>query len=384
MNIGFDAKRAIQNNTGLGNYSRYLAGILSKHYPENHYTLFAPRRKHNAGLDAVIDRANTTLIFPRGLCSIFAPLWRMIGVKKDIRENNIDLYHGLSNELPWGMGRSGTKTVVTIHDLIFMRYPGYYKAADRCIYCLKAGYACRTADRIVAVSECTKRDIMSFFHVPEQRIVVIYQGCRSSFAQSAGEDKKKDVAARYSLPRRFLLSVGTIEERKNLMLTVRALERLPGDIHLVAVGRSTRYQEEVERYAAGHALTSRLHILNRVAADDLPAIYQLADLFIYPSFFEGFGIPIIEALSSGLPVIAARGSCLEEAGGPQSVYIDPYDARALSEAITTLLDNREQCRRMAGAGREYVKRFSDARIASDIIGLYNEVIGPQARSAYVR
>jgi glycosyltransferase involved in cell wall biosynthesis len=369
MNIGFDAKRAIQNNTGLGNYSRYVIEILSKYYPDNQYILFAPKQKENSRLSTILSRTNISFIFPRGISRTFSSLWRIMGVKKDIRKNNLAVYHGLSNELPLGIKKAGVKSVVTIHDLIFLRYPEYYKPIDRMIYRFKFRLACRKADKIIAVSECTKRDIVSFFHIPEEKIAVVYQGCHPSFRQKVSEDKRSEIREKYSLPARFILSVGSIEARKNLLLVVKALKNIP-EIHLVAVGKSTPYQLEVEKYAEKSGVQSRVHILNTVSFEDLPALYQSAALFVYPSFFEGFGIPIIEALTSEIPVIAATGSCLEEAGGPGSLYINPNNDKELSERITEVLTDKALATRMLEAGKEYVKRFSEKTIASEIISIY--------------
>jgi glycosyltransferase involved in cell wall biosynthesis len=373
MNIGFDAKRAVQNNTGLGNYSRYVIEILSEYYPGNRYFLFAPKQKDNGRLKTIRSRTNISFVFPCGMAKSFSSLWRILGIKKNIRANEIAVFHGLSNELPIGIKKNGVKSVVTVHDLIFLRYPQYYKPIDRMIYRFKFKLACRNADKIIAVSECTKRDIVSFFHIPAEKIAVIYQGCHPVFDVKVSEEKKKAVAEKYQLPPRFLLNVGSIEARKNLLLAVKALKNIPDEIHLVAVGKSTPYQKEVEEYAAKSGLTSRLHLLNNVTFDDLPAIYQSADIFVYPSFFEGFGIPVIEALTSGIPVIAATGSCLEEAGGPASIYIDPKNDRELSEQIIVLLNDKEQAKNRVEAGREYVKRFSEKTIASEIMKVYESL-----------
>jgi glycosyltransferase involved in cell wall biosynthesis len=370
MKIGFDAKRAIQNNTGLGNYSRYIIEILSKYYPDNHYILFAPRKKENSRLKTILSRANISFVFPRGISKLFSSLWRIFGIKKNIHENNIAIFHGLSNELPAGIRKTGIKTIVTIHDLIFLRYPKYYKPIDRFIYRLKFKQSCKKADKIIAVSECTKREIISFFHIPEEKIKVVYQGCHPNFHIKVSEDKKKAIAKKYCLPSRFLLNVGSIEARKNLLLAVKALKNIPEDIHLVAVGKYTPYQKKVEKYAQKSGLQSRLHILNNVTFDDLPTIYQSAMLFVYPSFFEGFGIPVIEALTTGLPVIAATGSCLEEAGGKCSIYVNPENDIELSVHIMKVLNNKELSNIMVEAGKEYVKRFSENNIASGIMNIY--------------
>ena len=410
MKIGFEAKRAIENNTGLGNYARYVIEALSTYYPQNEYLLFAPKKKENPRLAKIYRQPNIKFVFPDGIAKLFAPLWRHYGLAKTVSISGAEIFHGLCNQITvglkgnvappqfhrypflrkcsfrvlnlthfgknlkprtWGFSTfPRVKSVVTIHDTIFLRYPKFYKPLDRLIYKWKFGYACRNADRIVAVSECTKRDIQKFFHVPAEKICVIYQGCHPAFSEIVSAEKKAVVAKKYELPPRFVLYVGSIEERKNLLLVVRALEHLPEEIHLAAVGRKTDYQSVVEECAEKSGVIDRLHILNNVSFEDLPAMYQLASVFVFPSFFEGFGIPIIEALSSGTPVIAARGSCLEEAGGPNSIYVDPNSETELAETLSSLWNNPAKCRQMVEAGHDYVKRFDAKKMADDLMLLY--------------
>ena len=372
MKIGFDAKRAVGNATGLGNYSRYVIETLSEFYPDNEYVLFAPKRNEHPRLQTIRSRSNVRFVYPSGIHRHFSSLWRSRGVTRDIASNGIHIYHGLSNELP--TGTPGVKTIVTIHDLIFLRYPQFYKPIDRAIYRFKFRSACRRADRIVAVSECTKRDIVSFFRIPEEKIDVVYQGCNPVFATVPSEETKRRVAEKYGLPPVYLLNVGSVESRKNLLLIVKALKRLPADIHLVAVGKSTPYRTEVEKYAAASGLGSRLHVFDNVPTDDLPALYRMSRVFVYPSFFEGFGIPIIEALTSGIPVVAATGSCLEEAGGPDSLYVDPNDDAELAAKVVAIMNNNDLATRMSEKGAEYVRGFSEAKLAASLYNCYTMVI----------
>ena len=370
MNIGFDAKRIVQNHTGLGNYGRYMIEILSRYYPDNHYFLFAPKQKRNERLTSLHSQKSVSFIYPSGLDRIIPTIWRTTSVRKDLLNREIAVFHGLSNELPVGIRHSKVKSVVSIHDLIFLRYPEFYNPVDRWIYRWKYQRACRIADKIIAISESTKRDIMTFFSVPEEKINVVYQGCHPQFRQKVSEEMKLAIQEKYRLPQRFLLYVGSIEKRKNLLLAVKALNKLPNDIHLVAIGKATPYQKKVEAYARQSGVESRLHIRNYFQFSDLPAVYQSAVIFLYPSFFEGFGIPIIEALSCGVPVIASTGSCLEEAGGPDSIYVNPDDNQELATKILEVMNNSSLAKRMIEAGGKYVKRFDDELIASDIIRIY--------------
>jgi glycosyltransferase involved in cell wall biosynthesis len=305
--IGFDGKRAATNFTGLGNYSRYVIKILSKYFPENAYKLYIPGE---LDLGAAGLEVPAVVAIRRPKTSIFKSFWRSLGILRDLKSDAINIYHGLSNELPFGLKKTSIASVVTIHDLIFLRYPQYYPWVDRMIYNYKFGYACRNADKIIAISEQTKSDILKFYHIPESRIEVIYQNCNPAFQQEVTIEMLEKVKNQYNLPSRYLLNVGTIEARKNLLLIVKALKNIPDDIFLVVIGRETSYSMKVREYISTQNLSERILFLKDVSPEDLPAIYRQAEMFIFPSEFEGFGIPIVEALHSGIPVIAATGSCL--------------------------------------------------------------------------
>lgn len=374
MNIGFDAKRITHNGTGLGNYGRFIIKVLSSCYPQNTYHLYSPSIGQERLRNQLKDCKHVSYHYPNScFYRLFKFIWRSGALVSSLKRNKVELFHGLSNELPYGLRRNNIRSVVTIHDLIFLRYPEFYKPIDRFIYKRKFRHACLKADKIVAISEMTKRDIVHFFQVEEEKIAVVYQGCDASFTHPVDSDRKEQVRVAYGLPQRFILTVGSIESRKNLLLIVKAMKHLDEDIALVAVGRRTPYADEVEQYARENGLSDRVHLVSGVTFADLPAVYQLASLFIYPSFFEGFGIPIIEAIHSGLPVIAATGSCLEEAGGPSSIYIDPNDDRMLAEKISLVLSSPELADRMRSDGKQYVKRFSDEAIAGDMMKIYQEL-----------
>ena len=375
MRIGFDAKRAIQNFTGLGNYSRYLIEILYRFYPDNEYILYAPRKRSSAQFDRLLSVCPAlSCTFPQGIWKKFKSVWRSTGITNQLQKDHIDIYHGLSNELPLNIRTCGQiKTVVTIHDLIFLRYPQCYPLIDRHIYAYKFRKACQDADTIIAISECTRRDIIQFFGIDAQKIKVIYQGCDTSFTHPAEENIKEEARKKFQLPERYILCVGSIEERKNALLAVKAMTGVPEDVHLVLVGKRTGYTDQVEQYIQAHHLIHRIHLLHQVPFRYLPAIYQQAEIFVYPSRFEGFGIPIIEALHSSVPVIAATGSCLEEAGGPDSIYIHPDDVEGMTQAINDLLSHPEKRKYLIGQGTKYVTRFSEKSQADELMALYQSL-----------
>ena len=298
----------------------------------------------------------------------------MHGIVDDLVRDGVKLYHGLSGELPVGIREAGIRTVVTMHDVIFMRHPEWYGWLDRKIYAWKFRKTCLEADRIIAISECTKRDVMLFGGVPAEKIDVIYQSCGTRYKMRESEKKKHEVHTAYMLPERYIVSVGTIEERKNVMLAVKAMRLLPDDVSLVVVGRTTPYGERVKRYAARNGLGRRVKFLHDVPADDLPAIYQMAEACVYPSRYEGFGLPVIEAIQSGLPVVACTGSCLEEAGGNATLYVDPDDVCAMADAVKKVLKGAPAREERIAAGLDYIRRFENDGVAQRVLEVYDEIL----------
>ena len=377
MRIGFDGKRAVQNFTGLGNYSRYIADILCQFYPENEYVLYAPKKRENNRLNKLTEQHQQLLQLAYPSTSFwkkFSSLWRIWGVTRQLEKERIDIFHGLSNELPLNIHKSQIRSVVTIHDLIFLRYPQYYQPIDRKIYTYKFRKACENADKIIAISECTKRDIIKYFGIPSDKIEVVYQGCDLSFTRPVTEEKKREVRTKYQLPDHYILNVGSIEERKNALSAVEALVMLPEHIHLVIVGRRTEYTDRIERFIKENNLQERVHIISNVPFDDLPAFYQLAEIFVYPSRFEGFGIPIIEALYSNIPVVAATGSCLEEAGGPDSIYVHPDDIKGMADAFKQIYSDPVKKKNMIEKGLKFARHFSEEKQAEEILNIYKKLM----------
>ena len=376
LNIGFDGKRAARNFTGLGNYSRYLIKILAVHFPTNRYYIYSPKEFDQNLIQYPVIPALVSFRYPAK--NMLKNWWRSIGILKDLQKDKIQIYHGLSNEIPFGLKKKKIHSLVTIHDLIFLRFPEYYPFFDRIIYKIKVRYACNNADKIIAISHQTKRDIIHYLKVPEYRIAVIYQNCSDIFRKPLSDLILNDITKKYHLPDHYILSVGTIESRKNLMLIVRAMLHLNSKIHLIVIGKETAYAQKVKRFIAKNALIDRIHFLKNVPPEDLPGIYMQAEIFVFPSRFEGFGIPIIEALHCGVPVIAASGSCLEEAGGPESLYVKPDDEKEMANAINLILNDPIKKNKMIKAGKEYVKRFSDEIVAAEIMDVYHKLIEPNA------
>jgi glycosyltransferase involved in cell wall biosynthesis len=385
MRIGFDAKRAYQNGTGLGHYSRTLIQSLAKTFPENDYFLFAPK---------ITDRFNSNLypnlqpISPTKFPYTFLKAaWRSSGVKKELAALNINLYHGLSHEIPAGIHHTGIKSVVTIHDLIFERYPAQYNPIDVFIYRKKFKHACKNADAIIAISKQTKQDLVEIYQLPADKITVCYQSCDPSFMQQVTSEEKETIRILYDLPQQYFLTVGSIIERKNLLTLCKAMLLLKAqkvNIPLLVIGKGDGYEKKVRQFIQEHQLQEWVLFLsdNTVArehpsfknSNHFPAIYQMAVAMIYPSTFEGFGIPILEALCSRVPVITSNVSCMPEAGGDAAAYISPFDEKDLAEKMKAIATDAALAESMKEKGWIHAQKFSAELCATAVMNVYKKIL----------
>lgn len=372
LRIGFDAKRLFNNFTGLGNYSRTLLKNLTTYYPDNAYFLYTPKVTRNEETRFFLNSALYNVQMPEKGVPAY---WRTWGVKSSLKKHKIQLYHGLSHEIPRGIHKTGIKSIVTIHDLIFKRYPAHYKWIDRQIYDSKFRYACQQANQVIAISESTKKDIMAYYRIPSEKIHVIYQSCHERFLQEKDSKVIDSVLTKYNLPGQFLLYVGSIIERKNLLGIIKAMEQLPKSslLPLVVVGKGGSYKTKVHAYIRRQGLENQVFFI-QPDFDDLPALYQKANIFLYPSFHEGFGIPILEALFSRTPVITSNVSSLPEAAGPHSCLIDPHQPEQIAAGIQSILTDESKRQQMIEKGYEYAQRFQGEQLTKKMVRLYEKTV----------
>jgi len=371
MRIGFDAKRAFLNKAGLGNYSRNTLVALHKYYPSHQYLLFTPEVKTSVFREY---RFFEHISPKSSFFSVFKSLWRSFYLAGKIQKSGLDLFHGLSNELPAGIHKTGIPSVVTVHDLIFMNFPGLYKAIDRKIYYEKVRYACSAATRIIATSQQTRSDLIHHLRVDPARIEVIYQSISERFFLNYYVNDLDDVLKKYQLPKRFILTVGTIEPRKNQLGVLEALHRHQLDIPYVMVGKSTAYERQIREYIRRHKLEDRVFILNNVPDFDLPAIYHQAACMVYLSHYEGFGLPLIEAMACGCPVITSSVSSLPEIGNDAALYCNPNDEEAVARLIDKVTSNPIFARELAQKGKKRAMQFHPEGRTHALMSFYNSVL----------
>ncbi|MBL7765119.1 MAG: glycosyltransferase family 4 protein [Chitinophagaceae bacterium] len=376
MRIGFDAKRAYHNNTGLGNYSRSLIMALSAHYPNHEYHLFNPKKNVRDDLQA----PNIYQVNPESFSSRLLPsIWRSKWMIQDI-EQRTDLYHGLSHELPYGIHLSNIKTLVTMHDLIFEHYPDHYNLSDRMVYRNKFRYAARTAHRVIAISEATRKDLIKYYDIPSDKIHIVPPSIDDRFYQEQGL-APAILQKRYGITKPYFISVGSIIERKNLLRVVEAFHSLlqQFECQLVIIGKGgNAYADQVNAYIKSNHLEPFIIFpeqqQNREEVSrDLPALYQSSLALVYPSVMEGFGLPVVEAMASGTVAITSNGSSLLEAGGEAALLVDPLQTASIYSAMESLVDNPFLREQRILLGHQQASKFTQIKMADAMMKHYQDL-----------
>jgi glycosyltransferase involved in cell wall biosynthesis len=375
--FAFDAKRLFQNATGLGNYSRTVVAQLAAQYPQHRYQLYTPKSV-----------GKSQLFLPDAPCfQIRSPqkgaiswLWRSFGLTNDLMADKPDLFHGLSHEIPFNLPKKGIPTVVTIHDLIFQIYPHTFSWFDRQIFALKWKHSITHADRVIAISHATARDISERYQIGADRLKVVYQSCHEVYyGELPSATELIAFKAKHHLPDQFLLSVGSVIERKNLVTVIEAIATMsPSDRpFLVIVGNGGDYLQKVKASIIANQLGASIRFWEqpKISVNDLRLLYASASASIYISLYEGFGLPIVESLLSGTPVIASGLSSLPEAGGPGALYVNPKNQDEVKHGIERVMSDTELRRKLATDGRAYaIQTFAPKQTCQNLMDLYLELL----------
>ncbi|MBS1685301.1 MAG: glycosyltransferase family 4 protein [Bacteroidetes bacterium] len=374
MRIALDAKRMLNNSTGLGNHARILANALMRDYPDNEYQLYTPRIEepylHELHGSFSLEMPATKL------AQTVHPWWRSYSISTDLLKNRVDVYHGLSNELPLNIHRSGIPSVVTIHDLIFLKHREQYPWLDRQIYTLKTKYAARHATKIIAVSEETKHDLMQYYYVPEKKIEVIYQSIDPRFYDATTTEAMDAMRKQHNLSEKYILNVSSFFPRKNQLRLIEAFDLIKDKIphHLVLAGAAGNMMPTIKAAIRNKELQDRIRILTTVSNDEMPLLYRNADLFVYPALMEGFGMPVLEGLVSGVPVIASARGAIAEAAGPGSLMIDPLSVADIAAKMMTALSDPALRDKMIRLGHEHASKMTDTMFARRVMALYKSIV----------
>jgi glycosyltransferase involved in cell wall biosynthesis len=396
MRIGIDYTAAVNQGAGIGRYTRQLVQALldlDARHPggmdneQDEYVLLAPGagKLARAGASAtelprrppffdIPSKPNVRFIRLPLTERAWAILWHRLHLPLwvELFSGRLDIFHSPDFALP-PVRRA--RTVVTVHDLSFMRVPECSQPSLRAYLLRVVPSSVRRADLVLADSSSTRSDVIELLGVSPDRVRVIYPGVDACFRRVQDTAVLADVRQRYRLPERFVLSVGTLQPRKNLtrLIEAYAQARLDADVKLVIAGGTGWMYEDIFRRMEELRLQGAVYFPGYVADEDLPALYTLADLFVFPSLYEGFGLPPLEAMACGTPVVTSNVSSLPEVVGDAALMVDPRDVEALGKAMVQVLGKPSLRIAMVKRGLAQAQGFTWSRAAKELVRLYHEV-----------
>lgn len=354
--------------TGVGYYVEHLVAHLAAEARDDEVVVASNGPIETAGALPHDVRVADGYAFPLRL------LWMQMVAPRLLDELGADVAHFTNSVVPLA---SAVPTVVTIHDMSLTLYPQFHPIRRVLLHRPFVALAARRADAIITVSHSARRDILRHYRVPPERVRVVYEAAAPVFRPIADAEYLASVARRYRLPPRFALYVGTVEPRKNLprLLEAFARRKRAGDLPhaLVCTGRYGWRARDVRRTVERLALGDAIRFLGYVPFADLPALYNLAELFVFPSLHEGFGLPVLEAMACGVPTIVGANSSLLEVGGAAAEAVDATDTEAIGDAIVRLARDPEARRERARLGLARARAFSWRRAARETLEVYRAV-----------
>jgi glycosyltransferase involved in cell wall biosynthesis len=374
VRIGIDYTAALRQGGGVGRHTRSLVQALARLDRQNEYILFVAGRPTGPLLSIHPNfRLKSVPLSDR----FFNIIWQRLRLPLPVEAltGPLDIFHAPDFVLPPLRRARG---ILTVHDLSFMRVPQYAEPSLRAYLSRAVPRSVSRADHVLAVSQSTRRDLIELLAVPPDKVTVVPNGVEEDFRRVKDKERLAHVRRRYGLPPRFILGLSTLEPRKNFAGLIRAFAHLSasgyaGDLVVVG-GRGWLYEPifaEVER----QALAERVHFPGFVADADLPALYTLADLFAFPSFYEGFGLPVLEAMACGTPVICADNSSLPEVAGEAALTVGAEQTEALAEGMRRLLADEELRRQLAQRGTVQAGKFTWQEAARKLLAVYQQAQG---------
>jgi len=363
--VGYDAKRLFHNHSGLGNYSRTLVSGMRQYASQIETVLYSPRAEKSRYFQEYDDKH-----IVRSRAGMGAGIWRSVTQSSSWESDQLTHFHGLSHELPWLASKSSVKKIVTMHDLIQLRYPADHRAHDRWIYTQKIKRALDIADRVICISESTRDDILHHFDIDQSRLAVIYQSCDERYQAPRDPSRLAAIRSKYDLPSDYLLFLSGARPRKNVLGVLRAYQQLQGERPpLLLLGSPSGYKEQIQTLALDKGTISTIHFAH-VLNEELPYIYDGALLYLYPSHYEGFGLPILEAFARQVPVLTSNVSSMPEAAGDAALLIDPADDQQIADGIRQVLDDSTLAEHMVLRGTKQLHHFSLEKAVTETVEVY--------------
>jgi glycosyltransferase involved in cell wall biosynthesis len=366
MRIGIDARLVYYSQAGIGQYIMHLVSGLSRIDRENEYVLLQSRKDETS----ILDEPNFHRV------SLWTPSHHRLerySMNVELMRLGLDVLHSPDFIPPH---RPSCRSVITVHDLAFLLYP-HFLTKESARYYGHIDQAVRWTDHIIAVSESTRRDTIQHLGVPRNKITVVHEAANPIFRPIDRQEAKEQVRVRYGVDAPFVLFVSTIEPRKNVPTLMRSMWQLQEcykeDVHLILAGGKGWLFEDAFASVEELNLDNRVHFVGRVSSEELLYLYNAAELLAHPAFYEGFGLPPLEAMACGLPVVVSNVASLPEVVGDAGLLIDPHDVDELTVNIWRVLNDEQLREEMRDKGLRQAQRFSWERAARETKEIYELV-----------
>ncbi|MFH1535006.1 MAG: glycosyltransferase family 1 protein [Patescibacteria group bacterium] len=378
MKIGIDVRPLLEKDAGgISVYTEKIIANLLRIDTQNEYLLFSNSYKKNtSNVENIFSEHNSEMKSFSYPNKILNASFRFLNEPKiDRILGGVDIF--FAPNINFLALSSKIKKVITLHDLSFLLYPNFYSTKGRFWHkAVNVKKLVEQFDRIIAVSEHTRNDILDILNVDDDKVVKIYPGVDSQFYSNGDDETRNSIRMKYNLPKNFILSLAALEPRKNIEMVIEAFEKFNSncDTHLVLVGAALGSEQQINKLISEKGLDEHIHLLGYIPTKDKPALYQLADCFVYPSFYEGFGFPPLEAMSSGTPVIASYSSSLAEICGNSALLIDPHNVEELVEAFRHVLNNKEYAEGLSQRGKNQSAKFTWENSAKETLNLFQSLV----------
>ena len=373
MRAGIDGSPLSEARAGIGHYTLELARALAVNYPSDQFELISAKPFHPQIVEQTARDRPPNLEFINPESSSTRGRWWSFDLPRYLRRAGLDLFHGTNYEIPLWRRR---RTVVTVHDLSSLLYPQLHRKPLARRMRLRLPLAVKLAKAIITPTEAVRHELCSHLKVKPQRVTAIHEAPRAFF-RPLSLDESFGTRTRLGVEDDFLLFVGTLEPRKNLLTLLKAFAQVLRDSRfrpqLVVAGGEGWLMEETFAFVRAARIGERVRLIGYVNDDELRALYSSCRAFIYPSLYEGFGLPPLEAMACGAPVIASRIAALEETIGDAAILVDPLDVQALVAAITDVCENEKQRKKLIAAGPAHAAKFSWEKAAQLTYDIYREV-----------
>ena len=367
--FGFNKKTCLPNRVGSSEFCFQLLSKLAKLDTKNEYSIFLP-------VDPSADLPKETKKW-RYVTFHSKKLWTLLGLSKKLKGYKLNVFFSPTHYLPLLVS---SPSVISILDVSYLYFPNLFKKKD--LYQLKfwGGYSIRKAKKIITISSSSRNDIIEMYKVNPEKIAVVYPGVKELKTENIKSKSMEDLKEKFGISSPYILFVGTLQPRKNIVRLVEAFSKLKTEnlkskdnLELVIVGKRGWQFEEILNSPQKYAVANRVKFLDSVSDEDLPSLYKNALCFCLPSLYEGFGLPILEAMQYGCAVATSNVSSLPEAGGDAALYFDPESAEDIAKTLQTLIDDEELRKDLVKKGHEQVKKFSWEKTARETLKILEDV-----------